>query len=58
MTMEDKLHEEHVKRARLLKENEYYTSLARLFNMQIEYIKEHMNDFEEKNKWKHTKNWF
>ena len=49
--MEDKLHEEHVKRAKLTMEKEYHIGLVKALNMQIEYIKEHMNDFEEKIKW-------
>ena len=60
MTMEDKQYEEHVKQTRLVMQQERYINLARLLNMQInmqiEYMKEQMNDFEEKNKWKHTKN--
>jgi hypothetical protein len=45
----DELHEEHVRRAKLVMQKEHYSGLARLLNMQIEYMKEKMNSSEKSN---------
>jgi FtsZ-binding cell division protein ZapB len=45
----DKLHEEHVKQAKLVMQKKHYSNIAKLLNMEIEYMKEKMNSSEKPN---------